>query len=127
MKKSTFKASAAYFGVVLVGYAVDFALYSVLVWAGQGVVTANVVAFCAGASINALLVRKWVFDDHRFAARTDFALTFAVNVLVFALGTWLLAWLVNGWHLNPYLAKVLINAATFVGNFAIRASFFRKT
>lgn len=127
MKKSIFEASGAYFGVVLVGYTVDFALYSALVWAGQEVLTAYVVAFCVGMSINALLVRKWVFDDHRFPARTDFALTFVVNVLIFALGAWLLSWLVNGWHVNPYLAKLLVNAATFAGNFAIRASFFRKT
>lgn len=126
MKKSIFNAFGAYFGVVLVGYAVDFALYSAMVWAGQGVVIANVVAFCVGASINALLVRKWVFDDHRFAAKTDFALTFVVNGVVFAFGTWLLAFLVNGCGTNPYLAKVLSNVATFGGNFAIRASFFRK-
>jgi putative flippase GtrA len=126
VKKSIFKASAVFFGVVLIGYVVDFAVYSALVLAGKGLVVSNAFAFCAGAAINAVLIRKWVFDNHRFEARSDFVLTFLTNVLVFAMGTWLLTWLVNAWRIDVYLAKGLSNAMTFGCNFAIRASIFRK-
>lgn len=112
--------------MVLVGYAFDFALYSALVWAGQTIAIANLIAFCSGASVNALLVRKLVFDNNRFSAKTDFALTFAANVMFFSIGTLLLVALVDKLYVNPYFAKLISNVATFAGNFALRALYFRK-
>lgn len=120
-----YRASAAYFGVVLVGYGVDFSLFSVLVLFGSGVVLANTVAFLVGSVVNAVLVRRFVFRNHRFQAGTDLVLTLLVNVAFFGIGTLLLSWLVASLGANPYGAKILVNGATFAGNFATRAIFFR--
>ena len=76
--------------------------------------------------MNAFLVRRCVFDGHRFPVGVDFALTLAVNVGVFFAGTWLLAWLVNDSGMNPYIGKIVINAFTFAFNFIVRALVFRK-
>lgn len=128
MKKSIFKAGAAYFLVVLAGYSADLLVYSALVHAGWHVVTANVLAFALGAVLNAVLIRAFVFQgNQRFGWRTDMALTIGVNLVVFALGTTLLSWLVNHRGMNPYLSKVAVNALTFGLNFGVRAAFFRKS
>lgn len=120
-----YKAPLTYFGVVLVGYAVDFSVFSLLVALGVWLVLANSVAFVAGSVINALLIRQFVFSNNRFRAHTDLVLTLMVNVFFFLLGTWLLSWLVSYVGMNPYGAKILTNGFTFAGNFTARAVFFR--
>lgn len=127
MRKSIFKAGFAYFCVVLVGFLIDLAVFSALVHWHWGVVPANVVAFLVGSSCNAMLVRAYVFDDHRFSQGIDLIMTLMVNVGVFALGTVVLAWLVNEMGLRPLVAKLMTNALTLVANFSIRALFFRKS
>lgn len=122
-----FRAPLTYLVVVLVGYAVDFAAFSLLVALGVWLVLANSVAFVAGAVINAILVRRLVFSDNRFHPGTDLLLTLMVNVLFFLFGTWLLWWLVGSVGMNPYGAKILTNGFTFAGNFTARAIFFRTT
>ena len=127
MRKSIFKAGFAYFCVVLVGFLIDLAVFAVLVHWQFGVVAANAVAFLVGSICNALLVRAYVFDEHRFSRGIDLIMTLLVNVGVFALGTMVLAWLVDGFGVHPYAAKLLANALTLVANFSIRAFFFRKS
>jgi len=128
VRKSIFKAGAAYFAAVLVGYAADLLIYAALVHSGWSVVSANVLAFLVGAVLNAVLIRALVFSqERRFGWRADMALTIGVNLAVFAVGTTLLSWLVDRQGLNPYGSKVAVNAATFGLNFGIRAVFFRKS
>ena len=122
-----FRAPIVYLAVVLVGYAVDFAVFSLMLALGAWLVLANTGAFVTGAVVNAVLVRRFVFSNNRFRARADLALTLLVNVFFFVLGTWLLTWLVGSLGINPYGAKVLTNGFTFAGNFTTRAVFFRAT
>jgi putative flippase GtrA len=126
VRKSIFEAGFAYFCVVLVGFVLDLAIFALLVHWQVGIVLANTVAFLAGASCNALLVRAFVFDQNRFSRGVDFLMTLTINVAVFAAGTALLAWFVEHLGLHPYPAKLIANALTLIANFSIRATFFRK-
>lgn len=127
MKKSIFKAGFAYFCVVLVGFLIDLAVFAVLVHWQMGVVPANAMAFLVGSICNAMLVRAYVFDEHRFSRGVDLAMTLLVNVCVFAIGTAVLAWLVERGGTHPLVAKLMANALTLITNFSIRAFFFRKS
>lgn len=122
-----FKASLTYLTVVMLGYIVDFSIYTLMLALGAWVVWANTIAFFVGAVVNAILIRRFVFPDNRFRAGKDLGLTLLVNIFFFVLGTWLLSWLVTTEGINPYVAKVLTNGLTFAGNFLTRAAFFRKT
>lgn len=126
MRKSIFKAGFAYFCVVLVGFLIDLAVFTALVHWQVGVVPANAAAFLVGSVCNALLVRAHVFDDHRFSRKVDLIMTLLVNVVVFALGTAMLAWLVDRCGVHPLVAKVVANTLTLVTNFSVRALFFRN-
>lgn len=127
MKKSIFKAGFAYFCVVLVGFLIDLVVFTALIHWQVGVVAANTAAFLVGAFCNALLVRAHVFDEHRFSQGVDLIMTLLVNVGVFALGTAVLAWLVDRSGVHPLIAKLLANTLTLLTNFGIRALFFRKS
>lgn len=122
-----FKASLTYLTVVMLGYIVDFSIYTLMLALGVWVVWANTIAFFVGAVVNAILIRRFVFPDNRFRAGKDLGLTLLVNIFFFVLGTWLLSWLVTTEGINPYVGKVLTNGLTFAGNFLTRAAFFRKT
>lgn len=112
---------------MLVGFLIDLAVFALLVHLGLGVVPANVASFLVGATCNAMLVRAFVFDEHRFSRGADLAMTLLVNVVVFVLGTAVLAWLVDFVGIHPFSAKLMVNAMTMVTNFSIRALFFRKS
>lgn len=127
MKKSIFKAGFAYFCVVLIGFMVDVAIFTALVKLHLGVVAANTVAFLVGSICNALLVRAYVFDEHRFSKSLDVIMTLLVNLGVFIFGTAVLAWLVKRYGVDPILAKLLANTLTLITNFSVRALFFRKS
>lgn len=125
-KPSIFDTPLRYFGAILCGYAVDFAVYAVLVAATLSIYAANTAAFCMGCCINVLLVRRFVFTDSRFALLTDVQLSLLANGLMFLLGMGLLWALTTLALINPYAAKLLGNAITFCLNYAVRALFFRK-
>jgi len=87
---------------------------------------ANAAGFCAGAVVNVLLIRKYVFTESRFKLSADLPLTFAVNGAMLGVGMGLLWVLVDMLTVNPYWAKLLANGTTFVLNYVTRAVFFRK-
>lgn len=127
MKKSIFKAGFAYFCIVLVGFLIDLVVFSVLVHLRVGVVPANTLAFLVGSFFNALIVRSFVFDDHRFSQGIDLIMTLLVNVGVFVLGTLAITLLVERCGVHFLIAKLLANTLTLAINFSIRALLFRKS
>ena len=112
--------------MVICGYCIDFAIYAALVSVGVSVYWANAAGFCVGSVVNIILIREFVFQDSRFSLTTDLQLSFASNSVMFALGMVVLWALVELSAMNPYGAKLLTNGTTFVGNYVIRAVFFRK-
>lgn len=119
-------APLRYLIVATCGFCIDFALYAALVAAGVSIYWANASGFCVGAVVNVLLIRRFVFPNSRFKLSTDLPLTFAVNGAMLGAGMGLLWLLVELLSANPYWAKLVTNATTFMLNYMTRAVFFRK-
>jgi putative flippase GtrA len=115
-----------YFLVVGFGFLFDFLTYAIIVASGQSVYLANVVGFCVGASINVVLIRRFVFRNSRYSLPVDIQLTMASNGFMLFFGMLLLLVLVEYFGVDSYLAKLVANAVTFVLNYGVRVFFFRK-
>lgn len=125
-KLSTFNLPLRYLVVATCGFWIDFSLYATLVATGVSIYLANASGFCVGAVVNVLLIRRFVFPDSRFKLSTDLPLTFAANGAMLGVGMGLLWLLVDVLSINPYGAKLVANATTFMLNYMTRAVFFRK-
>ena len=84
----------AYSFVVLVGFSVDFLVYSTMVFMGRSILVANLVGFSVGSVLNVVLIRKLVFTP-KFKLSKDVLLTLGLNGFLFLLGTLCLWWLVT--------------------------------
>jgi putative flippase GtrA len=110
--------------VVLAGYSVDFSCYAVLAEAGANVYVANVLAFCVGATVNVLLLRKFVFALPRFSLGKDVVLTWMSNGMMFAIGMAIFWILIEIFSVNHYWAKLLSSGLTFMLNYLVRLRYF---
>ncbi len=110
--------------MVLAGYSVDFSCYAVAVEAGVNVYTANVFAFCIGAVVNVLLLRKFVFTSPRFSFGKDVLYTWMSNGMMFVVGMAMFWILIELLYLNHYWAKLLSSGFTFVLNYLVRLRYF---
>jgi putative flippase GtrA len=126
LKQLIFKVPVRYSLVAIVGFFIDFSIYASLVAMGSSVYLANTAGFCAGATLNVILIRTFVFPDSRFTLRSDVLLTMATNGAMFILGIGMLWVSVDLLSINPYFAKLLVNGVTFVLNYVVRIVFFRK-
>lgn len=115
-----------YFLFVSIGFMVDFLIYAVIVGSGQSVYLANFFGFCVGASVNVILIRRFVFRDSRYSLPVDIQLTIASNGIMLFFGMLLLLVLVEYLEVDSYWAKLAANTVTFVLNYATRVFFFRK-
>lgn len=113
-----------YFAVALVGFAIDFVVYALVLNATQQLALAHVTGFVIGGSINVLLIRALVFQHSRFSLHKDIALTLSANGLMMLLGLALLWALVHLAGLEPHLAKLATNGTTFALNYVTRKLFF---
>lgn len=93
---------------------------------GVSVYWANTAGFCVGATVNVILIRQFVFPDSRFSLSADLPLSFISNALMFGFGMGVLWALIELAAINPFVAKLLANGATFFANYFIRATFFRS-
>lgn len=118
------KTALLYFFAVLGGYCVDFCIYLSLIELGLSVYLSNVAGFCAGAIINVIFIRKFVFSNNRFCFWADLQFSLISNALMFAFGMVALYVLIEFYGVNPYAAKIISSGATFVANYAIRVVLF---
>lgn len=118
--------SVRYFGVALIGFAVDFATYALVLHATGQLALAHILGFVVGGSINVLLIRSFVFPDSRFSLLKDVVLTLGANGLMMLCGLVLLWTLVHQMTIEPHLAKLGTNAITFALNYATRKLFFSR-
>ncbi|WP_243543945.1 GtrA family protein [Pseudodesulfovibrio tunisiensis] len=125
-KRSIFNAPIRYTIVVIIGFCVDFSIYSGLVWGGLSIYVANVIGFTAGAMINVWLIRRFVFPDVRFKLMQDIGLTLISNGFMLLVGLLLLYLFAELMGIDAYLAKILANGTTFVLNYLTRATLFRS-
>lgn len=116
-----------YFAVALVGFAVDFVAYALVLNATGRLALAHITGFVIGGSLNVLLIRALVFRNSRFGLFKDIALTLAANGLMMLLGLALLWVLVHLAGMEPHLAKLAANGTTFALNYATRKLFFTES
>lgn len=127
MKKLIFEKGLAYFGVILIGYCVDILVFTYVLSISGGLAVANMCGFLIGACINAVVIRNFVFKDTRFSLSVDLIANLTIAGVIFACGTFILTFSVENLGFNPFVAKLLTNAFTFLANFLIRATFFRNS
>jgi putative flippase GtrA len=125
MKQSIFKAPLRYFLAVSCGFAVDFFIYSLMIWSEIPFYLANTAAFFVGSIVNVLLIRNYVFPDSRFSLRKDLPLTLIVNIVIFLFGMIVLWILIDYFSIGPYISKILVSGLTVTLNYIIRTTFFR--
>ena len=97
----------------LLGFMVDYALYSSLILFGAAPLSANIAARCVSASVNFSVNRRFVFQDKGPLAES------AVRYAALALGILLcnsaiLFLLTSGLGLNPLPAKLVTEAILFL-------------
>lgn len=126
LKKLICSAPFRYFAVSACGFFIDFLVYAVIVAAGQSIYLANVIGFCVGASVNVLLIRRFVFMESRHSLLTDILLTIAANGMILFMGLLLLWFQVERMRLDPYIAKLIANGVTFALNYVTRAYYFSR-
>ncbi len=124
---STYSAAsvAKYFLAAGAGFAVDFLVFAALVGGGGSIYLANLGGFCVGATINVLLIRRYVFQQTRFKLGVDLAMTWVSNGAMLGVGMFALWALVDVVGINTYWAKFISNGLTFVLNYISRITIFR--
>lgn len=85
---------------------------------------ANLGGFCVGATINVLLIRRYVFQQTRFKLGVDLAMTWVSNGVMLGVGMFALWGLVDVVGINTYWAKFVSNGLTFVLNYITRITIF---
>ena len=100
-------------------------MFAVVIGGGGSIYLANLGGFCVGATINVLLIRRYVFQQTRFKLGVDLAMTWVSNGAVLGIGTFALWFLVDVVGINTYWAKFISNVLTFVVNYIIRITIFR--
>ncbi|MCR5294260.1 MAG: bifunctional glycosyltransferase family 2/GtrA family protein [Lachnospiraceae bacterium] len=110
----------------LAGFAVDYSLYSLLLFSGASLAAANVFARAVSASVNYTLNRKFVFRSKAGVARSA-ASYFLLAAGILAGNTCLLSLLVNTLGVHQLAAKLLTEIAFFIFSWFIQKFFvFRR-
>ena len=97
----------------LLGFMVDYALYSLLILFGAAPLSANIAARCVSASVNFSLNRRFVFRDKGplAASATRYA-ALALGILI--CNSAILFLLISGLRLNPFPAKLVTETILFL-------------
>ena len=113
-----------YLAVVILGYAIDFFIYSLFASSGHSIYLGHTLGFIVGGSINVILIRRFVFTTSRFTLVKDIFLSLGANGGMLVLGLGLLWLMTQRLSINLYYAKLATNGITFVINYLTRALFF---
>ncbi len=100
----------------LLGFLVDYALYSLLTVLGAPPLSSNVAARCVSAAVNFSVNRRFVFRDSGPVQKSA-ARYFALALVILACNSAILCGLTLALGVNPYLAKVLTELLLFVGSY----------
>lgn len=114
----------------LIGFGVDFGLYSLLVlipcpWV-YWLIAANVIARIISASVNFTINYKFVFKSKENIWKAIFEYA-GLAIFILACDTLLLWLLVNNAHMNEHLAKIIVEGTMFIVSWLIQRLFvFRR-
>ena len=115
----SFGTASRFAAVGLLGVAVDALLFQWLMSRGAGLALAHIMSFFLAAAVNYALNSKWSFRIyHAGSLRWDqFGRFLTVGIFALLMRGGLLALLVHGWHMPPFLAIFPAIAATAVINY----------
>jgi putative flippase GtrA len=117
-----------YFGVALVGLAVDFGTMVLLhEVAGVHYLYAAIAGFVAGLAVNYSLSTRYVFKDSKLRSRWMEFVSFGVIGLIglglLSISMWVLT---DGLHVHYVASKVLATVVVFVWNFLGRKALYHN-
>lgn len=104
----------------LVGFGVDYGLYSLLLALTGRLILANVCARVVSAGVNFTLNRRVVFKSRESLFRSALQY-FALAAAILLANTLLLRILADGLGLNRYGAKLCVEAALFIVSFLVQS------
>ena len=115
----TFGTASRFAMVGLLGVIVDALLFQWLMSRGAGLALAHIMSFFLAAAVNYALNSKWSFRAyHAGSLRWDqFGRFLTVGIFALLMRGGILALLVHGWHLPPFLAIFPAIAATAAINY----------
>lgn len=120
--KEIFKFSAS----SLIGFAVDYLLYTALIFTGLNLQFSNIIARIVSASVNYTLNRKLVFKSGNKIASSAFQY-FLLAIFILFGNTLLLSLLVDSFFINKMAAKIITELIFFaVSWFVQKKIIFRK-
>lgn len=106
----------------LLGFATDYALYSLLVIAGVAPLSANIAARCVSALLNFVVNRRFVFRDSGPVAQS--ALRYAALALgILCCNSALLVLLTSGLGVHPLAAKPVTEVILFLFSYLAQRNF----
>jgi len=113
-----------FFVVGAISTAVDFAIYSLLVYLGINYIVAIIVGYGCGFLVNFFLVRNTVFTKgSRFEkVHHEFLAVLAVSVLAVLLNIFIV-WALNRFGLDYYSARAVALVVVFFFNYFARKGF----
>jgi len=117
-----------YFGVALVGLAVDFGTLVLLhEVAGVYYLYAAIAGFVAGLIVNYTLSSRYVFKDSKLSSRwmefVSFGMIGLVGLGLLSASMWLLT---DVMHVHYILSKVLATVVVFIWNFVGRKALYHN-
>ncbi|WP_162160699.1 GtrA family protein [Paenibacillus gorillae] len=123
IRRKTFKQFILFNMVGVINTAVDFAVYSLLIWAGLHYITGQILSYAAGMGNSYLMNTLITFrgasaEDGGGAQDRGRPVRFIVlNLAVLLISLGLLYLTKEGWGINPFLAKLVVTCITVVLNF----------
>lgn len=127
-KKRLVQQFIRYFGVALVGYAVDFSLLIICkeVFHLHYLVAAT-VGFTVGLAVTYILSNKYVFGESKFESKkTDFALFTIIGLIGLLLLNVLMWVLTSGIGINYLVSKILATIVVYTWNFFARRALYKN-
>ncbi len=90
------------------------------------ILAANLISFFCGLVTSFVLNRKWVFKSDN-SIRSDFLRYFILAVINSSLSSLIIAFLVSGIGIIPYVAKLIVMITIAIWNYVIFSKFIFKT
>ncbi|KIR03127.1 Exopolysaccharide biosynthesis protein [Lachnospiraceae bacterium TWA4] len=109
----------------LVGFLVDYGLYSLSLWVTGIVTSSNIGARVVSAGVNYTLNRKYVFKSEE-SVKTSACKYFALAMTILIGNTLVLGFLVNGLGMNGFIAKIFTEMIFFLFSWFMQRTFVFK-
>ena len=114
-----------YFILSFIGYIIDFSLFIALVEGGFRPFASNTIAFICGATVNAIGIRYFVFEKHRFSFQKEMLMSLGIFALINVFTSVLIEFAIIILSIPAGVSKISVNAFSFALNYEIRRRYFQ--